>query len=209
MITLYTWCTPNGFKASIMLETIGIDYDVHPINIGKDQQFAPEFLEISPNNKIPALVDEENGVSHTLFESGAILLYLAEKYDCILPAAAPRREQALEWLLWASSGLGPMLGQWNTFARRNELKNPEAIAHFTKEAVRLLKVLERRLNRAGYLAEEYSIADIAAFTWPRAMLEHVRAFPDSNLGATPAIDAWLLEIGKRPPVVRGLNVPKV
>ena len=153
MITLYTWTTPNGRKASIMLEETGLSYTAVPVNIGKDEQFAPDFLALSPNNKIPAIVDEE-GVDRrqTVFETAAILTYLAEKTGQFLPAHGPRRAETLEWLAWSVSGFAPMLGQWNYFANRAEEKTPAAIARFTKEAARLFGVLERRLERGPYLA---------------------------------------------------------
>lgn len=208
MITLYTWTTPNGRKASIMLEEIGAAYIVNAVNLGKDEQRAPEFLKISPNNKIPALVDNSGASPRMLFESGAILIYLAERSGRLLAPAGPKRDEALEWLFWASSGLAPMLGQWNYFARRSEEKNPAAVERFSKESVRLFRVLEKRLSETGHLAQDYSIADIAAFTWTKAILPELRKQAPDELSGLPAIDRWLAEVGGRPAVVRGLEVPR-
>lgn len=209
MITLYTWTTPNGRKASIMLEEIGAPYEVKPIDIGKDEQFAPAFLRISPNNKIPAIVDDTGGASRTVFETGAILIHLAESSGQLLAKDGPRRDQALEWLMWSSSSLSPMLGQWNYFAVRASEKVPAAIDRFTKESVRLFGVLEKRLAEETYLAGAYSIADIATFTWTKAVMQKVKEHPGSGLGDTPSIDRWLKEIEGRPAVQRGMAVPKV
>lgn len=210
MITLYTWKTPNGHKASVMLEETGLSYMAVPVNIGEGEQFAPEFLAISPNNKIPAIVDEE-GVDRRLsvFETGAILIYLAEKAGMLLPSSGQRRAETLAWLFWSVSGLAPMLGQWNYFARRAEEKTPAAISRFTDEAVRLLKVLETRLSQAVYLAEDYSIADISAYTWTAAMMRRVREAAGEALPPTPHIERWLSEIAARPAVQRGMKVPEV
>lgn len=210
MITLYTWTTPNGRKASIMLEEIGAEYTVKPVDISKDEQFDPAFLALSPNNKIPAIVDAGGeGGTHTLFETGAILVYLADKTGRFLAPAGARRDGALEWLFWSSSSLSPMLGQWNYFAVRAPDKVPAAIARFTTEAVRLFGVLERRLAAEQYLAGEYSVADIATFTWVKAVIAKLKEHPGSGLGDTPAIDRWVGEIETRPAVQRGMAVPKV
>ena len=210
MITLYTWTTPNGRKASIMLEETGLAYTVVPVNIGKDEQFTPVFLAVSPNNKIPAIVDEE-GVDRrqSVFETAAILTYLAEKTGRLLPAHGPRRFETLEWLAWSISGLAPMLGQWNYFANRAKDKTPAAIERFTVEAARLFGVLERRLAEATYLAHDYSIADISTYTWTAAILPGFRAADPDALGPTPHIDRWLDEIAARAAVQRGMKVPQV
>jgi GST-like protein len=210
MLTLYTWTTPNGRKASIMLEEIGARYAVTPVNIGKDEQFDPDFLAISPNNKIPAIVDApEDGAKRTVFETGAILIYLAEKSGQLLPPDGPARDKTLEWLFWATSGLAPMLGQWNYFARRAEEKTPTAVDRFTKECVRLFHVLEKRLAETPFLASAYSIADIGAFTWADAVLPKLRGDAAKQLGDTPSIDRWLTAINARPAVMRGLKIPEV
>jgi GST-like protein len=210
MITLYTWATPNGRKASIMLEEIGLAYTAVPVNIGQDEQFDPEFLEISPNNKIPAIVDEE-GVDRrqTVFETAAILTYLAEKTGHLLARHGPRRVETLEWLAWSVSGLAPMAGQWNYFARRASEPVPAAIERFGKELGRLFGVLERRLSHGSYLAGDYSIADISTYTWTKAVLAAFKETTPGALGPTPHLDRWLSEMDARPAVIRGMQVPQV
>jgi GST-like protein len=209
MITLYTWTTPNGRKASIMLEEIGADYSVKPVNIGKDEQFDPAFLALSPNNKIPAIVDHDGeGGERAVFETGAILIYLAEKSGRFLARSGRQRDEGLEWLFWSSSAFSPMLGQWNYFVLRAPEKVPAAIERFTKEAIRLFRVLENRLAAELYLAGEYSIADIATFTWVKAVGAKLKEHA-GELGETPSIDRWLSEIDARPAVQRGMVVPKI
>ena len=210
MITLYTWTTPNGRKVSIMLEEVGLSYVAKPVNIGKDEQFSPDFLAISPNNKIPAIVDEE-GVDRrqTVFETSAILTYLAEKTGQLLPAHGARRIEVQEWLAWSISGYAPMLGQWNYFANRAKEKTPAAIDRFTTEAARLFGVLEKRLSAATYLAHDYSIADISTYTWTAAVLHGFRAASPDALPPTPHIERWMSEIAARPAVQRGMRVPEV
>ena len=210
MITLYTWTTPNGRKASIMLEETGLSYAAVPVNIGKDEQFAPDFLALSPNNKIPAIVDEE-GVDRrqSVFETAAILTYLAEKTGMLLPTHGPRRVETLEWLAWSVSGLAPMLGQWNYFARRAPEPVPAAIDRFTQEVARLFGVLERRLSQGVYLAGDYSIADISTYTWTAAVVHAFQKHAPDALGPTPHIERWLAEIAARPAVQRGMAVPQV
>ena len=152
MITLYTWTTPNGRKPAIMLEELGVLYQVRTINIGEDEQFTPEFLKISPNNKIPAIVDDEvDGEPLAIFESGAILTYLAEKHGRFLAASGPTRYKTLEWLHWQIGGLGPMLGQLGFFGVRSKDKSPLAINRFVEESDRLLGVVEGRLAKSKYL----------------------------------------------------------
>ncbi len=211
MITLYTWSTPNGRKISIMLEECGLPYTVAPIDIGHDAQFAPDFLAIAPNNKIPAIVDHEaaGGGELSLFESGAILTYLAEKTGRLLAASGPARFKAMEWLHWQIGGLGPMLGQLGFFGVRSEEKAPLAITRFTAEADRLLRVMDRRLGAAVFLAgEEYSIADIACYPWTLAATTFLQEPLAETLGAVPHVRAWLETVGARPPVRRGMEVPK-
>jgi len=209
MIQLYTWKTPNGHKASIALEELGLPYTTHPVDISANEQFAADYLELNPNNKIPTIVDE-TGVDgrQAVFETGAILLYLADKQHALIARDGRRRQQALEWLFWSTSGLAPMLGQWGSFAVRAKTPVPEAIDHFTKEAARLFGVLERRLEGHTYLAGDYSIADISAYTWTAAVLPRFRTRSPDALGPTPKIDRWLAEIGARPAVQRGLRVPE-
>ena len=163
MIDLYTWTTPNGRKVSIALEEIGLPYKAHPIDISKDEQFAPAFLKISPNNRIPAIVDNDNGMS--LFESGAILIYLADKTGKLLPKAGEGRYRVIEWLMWQMGGIGPMLGQVHHFVKYNKGKAPYAEERYSKEAQRLYGVLDRQLEGRDFVAGDYSIADIAIWPW--------------------------------------------
>jgi GSH-dependent disulfide-bond oxidoreductase len=157
------WTTPNGRKASIALEELGLPYIVHPIDIGKDEQFKPEFLKISPNNRIPAIVDRENGIS--LMESGAILIYLADKTGKLLPKSGEGHYRVLEWLMWQMGGPGPMFGQVHHFVKYNKGKAPYAEERYLKEAHRLYSVLDRRLAQHEFVADDYSIADIAIWPW--------------------------------------------
>ncbi len=210
MIQLYTWGTPNGRKVSIALEELGLPYTVHPVNIGKDEQFSPDFLKISPNNKIPAIVDEAAaGGPLALFESGAILTYLAEKTGQLLARSGPERYAALEWLNWQIGGLGPMLGQLGFFAVRSKDKAPLAIERFTTESGRLLGVMETRLREAPYLGgQDYSIADISAYAWTLAATTFLKEALGDKLDGKEAIHAWLDKVGARPAVERGMAVPK-
>ena len=210
MITLYTWSTPNGYKIPIMLEECGLPYKVVPVDIGKDEQFASDFLKISPNNKIPAIVDDEApGGSLSVFESGAILTYLAEKTGRFLAPSGPARYEALQWLHWQIGGLGPMLGQLGFFAVRSDEKAPLAIERFTDEADRLLHVMDRRLGEGPYLAgTDYSIADIACYAWTRAATSFLKEPLTGTLGSVPNVHDWLKRVGDRPAVQRGMEVPK-
>lgn len=211
MITLYTWTTPNGRKVPILLEELGMPYEVHAVNLGRNEQFAPEFLKISPNNKIPAIVDHDaEGGPLSLFESGAILTYLAEKSGRFLAQSGPERYRALEWLHWQIGSLGPMLGQLGYFAKRAEEKTPAAIARFTEEGARLLDVIERQLAQTPYLAgEDYSIADIAAYPWMLAATTFLGEPLADALASKPAIRRWLTAVGERPAVKKGMQVPQV
>lgn len=211
MITLYTWTTPNGRKVPIMLEELGWPYEVRTVNLGKDEQHAPDFLKISPNNKIPAIVDQDaEGGPLTIFESGAILTYLAEKSGRFLAPSGPERFATLEWLHWQIGGLGPMLGQLGYFAKRAEEKTPAAIARFTEEGERLLGVMERRLRESAYLGgEAYSIADIAAYPWTLAATTFLQEPLAQALQDKEAIRRWLQMVGERPAVQRGMGMPKV
>jgi GST-like protein len=211
MITLYTWTTPNGRKISIMLEELGLPYTAKPVNIGKDEQFSPDFLAVAPNNKIPAIVDDEaEGGPISLFESGAILTYLAEKTGRFLAPSGHARFKALEWLHWQMGGLGPMLGQLGFFAVRSKEKAPLAIARFTQEADRLLGVMDRQLAKGPYLAgADYSIADIAAYPWTFAATTFLQGPLAESLNTKPHVHAWLETVGERPAVRRGMHVPQV
>jgi GST-like protein len=204
MIELYTWSTPNGFKISIALEELGLPYQVFPVRIGAGEQFRPEFLAISPNNKIPAIVDTEGpgGQRLAVFESGAILIYLAEKTGRLLPKDPEGRLTALEWLMFQMASIGPMLGQVHHFRSYAPEKIPYAIDRYTNEAKRLYGVLDRRLSQVPYLAGEYSIADIANFPWLRAADRQ-----GVDLAQFPHVARWRDGIAERPAVVRGLLVP--
>ena len=210
MITLYTWTTPNGRKVPIMLEELGWQYEVRTVNLGKDEQHAPDFLKISPNNKIPAIVDHDaEGGPLSIFESGAILTYLAEKSGRLLAPAGPDRYTALAWLQWQIGSLGPMLGQLGYFAKRAEEQTPAAIARFTEECERLLGVMERRLAESAYLGgNAYSIADIAAYPWTVAATTFLQEPLARGLADKEAIRRWLQVVGERPAVQRGMQVPK-
>ena len=204
MIDLYTWSTPNGRKVSVMLEECGLPYRVHTVNIGKDEQFKPEFLAINPNNRIPAIVDPQgpDGKPLPLFESGAILIYLAEKTGRFYPQK--NKYIVLQWLMFQMGGVGPMFGQAHHFMRAKKDEIPYGTERYGNEAKRLYGVLEKRLSQAAYLAEEYSIADIATYPWV-ARHEWHRV----DLAAYPAVKRWYDSIGMRPAVVRGMAVPPV
>jgi GST-like protein len=209
MISLYTWTTPNGRKASIMLEELGIAYEVHPVNLGKNEQTAPAFLAISPNNKIPAIIDHDaEGGPLAIFESGAILTYLAEKTGKLLPASGPARYKTLEWTFWQVGGLGPMLGQLGFFEKMSKEKSPLASARFTAEAVRLLTVMDKRLSEATYLAgDDYSIADIASYSWVMGASTLMADVLGEKIDAMPSLKRWLALVGDRPAVKRGMAIP--
>ena len=204
-IALYTWKTPNGRKVSIMLEELGLPYEVHPINIGQGEQHAPDFLAISPNNKIPAIVDPEGpaGAPIALFETGAILIYLAEKTGRLLPQDARGRSVTLQWLMWQMGGFGPMLGQAHHFMRFNPGKAPYAEERYGNETRRLYNVLDRRLGEAAFLAgETYTIADVATFPWAARHEWHRVALEDF-----PNVKRWYDELAARPAVEIGMGVP--
>ena len=204
MIEVYSWPTPNGHKVHIMLEECGLPYRAHPINIGAGDQFKPEFLAISPNNKIPAIVDPEgpDGEPISLFESGAILLYLAGKTGKLLPADTRGRYQVLEWLMFQMGGVGPMLGQAHHFRIYAPEKIPYAIERYTNEARRLYGVMNKRLGKSKYLGgASYSIADIAVFPWLRSWKNQGIEWADF-----PHLKGWFDEIAARPAVQRGVEV---
>ena len=211
MIELYTWGTPNGRKVSIMLEELGLAYAVHPVNIGRDEQFDPKFLAISPNNKIPAIIDFDGpGGPLSLFESGAILTYLAEKTGRFLAASGAARYKAMEWLHWQVGGLGPMFGQLGFFAVRSTEKAPLAIKRFSEEAERLIGVMELRLSAAAYLAgDDYSIADIACYPWALAATTYLAPALGEVVKEKPEFQRWLKSVGARPAVQRGMAIPKL
>lgn len=202
MIDLYTWSTPNGQKVSIMLEEVGLSYRVHPIDIFKAEQFEPEFVAVSPNAKIPAIVDTENGLR--LMESGAILLYLAEKTGKLWPQDFPTKWRVVEWLMWQMGGPGPFLGQVHHFVKFNPGTSTYAEERYTAEAKRLWGVLDRRLSEVEYVAGDYSIADIATWPWISRFEWQNVTFADY-----PNVLRWYLSIAARPAVRRGWNVPEV
>ena len=204
MIELYTWSTPNGRKVSIMLEELGLPYNVHAINIGKNDQFTPEFIAINPNSKIPAIVDPDgpDGKPVSLMESGAILIYLAEKAGKLIPAAPRERYGALQWLMFQMGGVGPMFGQVHHFLRAAKEPVPYAIERYTKETQRLYGVLDARLKTERYLPREYSIADIATYPWVARFEWHKTRLEDF-----PNVKRWFDEISERPAVKKGMAVP--
>jgi GSH-dependent disulfide-bond oxidoreductase len=201
MIDLYTWATPNGRKISIALEELGLPYQVHPVNIGKDEQFKPEFLAISPNNKIPAIVDRDDGTH--LMESGAILIYLAEKTGRLMPSEKKKRFEVLEWLMWQMGGIGPFLGQAHHFLKFNRGKAPYAEERYAKEAKRLYGVLNRRLEGRAFMVDDYSIADIATWPWISRF-----EYQDIDLNDFPNVRRWYLDIANRPAVKKGYGIPQ-
>jgi GST-like protein len=200
MIDLYTWTTPNGRKASIALEELGLEYNAHPIDIRKNEQFEAEFLRISPNNKIPAIVDRDNGM--TLMESGAILIYLAEKTGQLLPREAPARYRVFEWLMWQMGGPGPMFAQVHYYAKFNKGTDPLAEERFVKEARRLYGVLDKHLKDRSFVADAYSIADIAIWPWVSRF-----EWQTIKLQDYPNVMRWYIDVAKRPAVQRGYKVP--
>jgi len=204
MIQLYTWGTPNGKKASIMLEEVGLPYEVRPINIGQGDQFKPDYLAINPNNKIPSIIDTDGpgGKPFTLFESGALLMYLAEKSGKLWPMDTRQRYTVIQWLMFQMGGVGPMFGQANYFHRLEE-KVPYAIERFKKEALRLYGVLNKELSQREYLAGEYSIADIATYPWVwRHEMHQVKLEDFAN------VKRWYDALSARPAVQRGMEIPK-
>ncbi|MEZ5740378.1 MAG: glutathione binding-like protein [Burkholderiaceae bacterium] len=200
MYDLYFWTTPNGYKPLIMLEEIEATYTIKPVNIGKDEQFAPEFLRIAPNNRIPALVDHapaEGSGPLSVFESGAILTYLAEKSGRFMTKSLAGRTQAMEWLMWQMGGLGPMAGQAHHFLGRSGEPNTYAIERYTNECKRLYGVMDRHLKGRDYLAGEYSIADMASYPWVWRHKRHQVSLEDY-----PNVRDWYARIGGRPALAR-------
>jgi GSH-dependent disulfide-bond oxidoreductase len=200
MYDLYTWSTPNGRKISIMLEELGATYQVHPVNIDAGEQFTPEFTRLSPNQKIPVLVDRDKSLS--VFESGAILLYLADKHGQFFASAGENRLRTIEWLMWQMSTVGPFLGRAHYFLKNNPGKAPFAEEWFAKEAQRIYGVLDARLQRRQFIVEDYSIADIACFPW---IARH--SWHRVDLNHFPRVKDWYLRIAAKPAVVKGYSVP--
>jgi len=202
MIDLYSWGTPNGRKITIMLEELGLEYAMHPINIMKDDQFRPEFLAISPNNKIPAIVDNDNG--QTLFESGAIMMYLAEKTGKFMPTEAKARWATIEWLMFQMGGVGPMMGQAHHFVKYNPDKSEYASTRYLAETKRLYKVMDGRLANNEWLnGDSYSIADMAIWPWAAR-----HDWQTVDLNDYPNVARWYTNIANRPATLAGWNVPE-
>ena len=201
MIDLYTWSTSNGRKVSILLEELRLDYTVHLVNIGAGDQNTPEFLKIGPNNKIPVIFDHDTGM--TLMESGAIMLYLAEKHNQFLPKTNTGRAAVIEWLMWQMGGLGPMLGQAHHFLHFNPGKSDYAEIRFRNEVARLYGVLDKRLDGRNYSCDDYSIADMACWPWV-SRYEWQRI----NLAEYSNVHSWYRRLLKRDAVQKGYHVPK-
>jgi len=206
LIDLYTWSTPNGRKTSIMLEECALPYRVHPIDIGKGDQFKPEFVAIDPNSKIPAIVDQEGpeGGPFPLFESGAILMYLAWKTGRFFPTHATQQFETIQWLMFQMGGIGPFFGQVHHFLRAAPEPVPYAIARYTKETRRLYGVMDRHLEQHEFLAADYSIADIATYPWVARHEWH-----KVELSDFPAVKRWFDQISTRPAVQAGMRVPQI
>ncbi|MFT3808455.1 MAG: glutathione S-transferase N-terminal domain-containing protein [Micropepsaceae bacterium] len=204
-IEFYYWPTPNGSKVAVMLEECGLPYEAKPVNIGRGEQFTPEFLKLSPNNRIPAVLDPEgpNGKPISVFESGAILQYLGRKTGKFYPADERARVEVDEWLFWQMAGLGPMAGQAHHFRQFAPETIPYAIERYTNEVARLYAVMNRRLTGRDFLAGKYSIADMACYTW---IVPH--QMQGQNLGNFPALKAWFERIGARPAVQRAMALGK-
>ncbi|MEM0922871.1 MAG: glutathione S-transferase N-terminal domain-containing protein [Pseudomonadota bacterium] len=200
MIDLYTWTTPNGRKVTILLEELGVPYTAHAINIGKDEQFQPHFLEMSPNNKIPAIHDHETGVK--MMETGAIMLYLAEKHGQFLGEGSDRLK-AIEWLMWQMGGLGPMAGQTHHFVHFNKGKSAYAEERYQSETKRLYRVLDERLEGRDFITGSYSIADMACWPWISRF-----EWQGIDLAAHTNLAHWYRRIAEREAVQKGYHVPK-
>ncbi|MFJ7146472.1 glutathione S-transferase [Pseudomonas protegens] len=202
MIDLYTAATPNGHKVSILLEELGLPYEVHALSFDKKEQKAPAFLKINPNGRIPAIVDRDNG-DFPVFESGAILVYLAERSGQLLPTDPKGRSIVMQWLMFQMGGVGPMQGQANVFLRYFPEKLQGAIDRYQHETRRLYEVLDTRLQQVDYLAGDYSIADIATFPWVRG-----HEWSGVSVQGLPALQRWMAALEARPAVQRGLQVPQ-
>ena len=210
MIDLYTWTTPNGRKISIMLEEVGLPYRVIPVDLGKQQQFGAEFTAITPNQKIPAIVDHDvPGGPLAIFESGAILIHLAEKTDQLLANDVRRRATTLQWLMFQMSHVGPILGQTGHFVNQAPEKIPYAIQRFIGESLRIVGVLDQGLRAGDWLAGDYSIADIATYPWIVAAWEPFGRMMPEKIGEMKRVQAWLDRMAARPAVQRGMAIPKV
>ncbi len=208
MIDLYTANTPNGQKASIMLEEVGLPYQLFPIDIAKGEQHTASFRAINPNGKIPAIVDREVEGGQRVFESGAILIYLAEKTGKLLPTQGRDRSEVLAWTFWQVGGLGPMIGQWGHFSHAAPEKIPYAINRYLDESVRLLNVLNQHLTDREFIADNYSIADIANYTWAAGGLNFIRSSDADKVENLAALERWVKLVSDRPAVQKGLAILK-
>jgi len=204
MIDLYTWGTPNGRKVSILLEELGVEYTAHSINIGKSEQFTDEFVSINPNSKIPVIVDHDpsDGKTLSLFESGAILIYLAEKYEKFLPTSGVERHKTIQWLMFQMGGPGPIFGQVHHFLRAAPEPVPYAIERYSRETRRLYSVLDKHLSISQFLTNQYSIADMATYPWVARHEWH-----KINLNDHPSVKRWFDELSQREAVQKGMAVP--
>jgi GST-like protein len=208
MIDLYPWTTPNGRKVSIMLEEVGLPYEVIPVNIGKEEQFTPAFTAINPNQKIPAIVDHDvPGGPLAVFESGAILIHLAEKTGKLLPKDVRGRAGVIEWLMYQMSHVGPIIGQVGHFMNQAPEKIPYAIQRFLNESVRIVGVLNRGLEGRDFLAGDYSIADVATYPWVVAAWGPFQAMLPEKVADLRNVGRWLERVGARPAVQKGMAVP--
>ena len=201
-IELYTWATPNGWKASATLEELALPYDLKPINITKGEQKAPEYVAINPNGRIPAIIDHEAD-GFAVFESGAIMMYLAEKTGRLLPTDAKGRSEVIQWLMFQMGGLGPMQGQANVFHRYFDEKIPSVIARYQNETRRLYGVLDKRLSDNEFLVGDFSIADIANWSWTR-----IHNWAGVSIDEFPNLSRWLKALEARPALIRGAAVPR-
>lgn len=200
MIKLYAWCTPNGYKPIILLEELGLDYELVPVNLGEGAQMRPEYLAINPNGKIPALTEVVDGEEIKVFESGAILIHLAERGGRFLPASGQARAEVLSWLMFQMAGIGPNFGQAHHFRNLDD-PDPYAVKRFTREAARLAGILDRRLADRPYLGGDYSIADMAVWPWLRRP-----DFFGLDMDALPHLRDWHARIAERPAVQRALAI---
>lgn len=206
MIDLYTWATPNGKKISVMLEELGLPYEVHAVNLQNGEQLKPEYLAINPNNKIPAIVDRDgpDGKPYKLFESGAILMYLAEKTGKLMPKEIAARYEVIQWLMFQMGGVGPMFGQAHNFFRYDPQQDSYGVERFKKEVARLYGVMNKQLGDTQFFAGDYSIADIAIYPWVARYEMH-----RTKLENFPNVKRWFDTLTARPAVQRGMAVPKV
>jgi GST-like protein len=202
MLELFTASTPNGHKVSIALEELGLEYRVRPISFDRREQKEPWYLELNPNGRIPTLVDHDAG-GFAVFESGAILVYLAEKTGRLMPADTKGRSLVMQWLMFQMGGVGPMMGQANVFYRYAPEKIPYAIDRYQRESRRLLEVLDTRLEKSEYLAGDYSVADIATWPWAR-----IYKWSGVSIDGLPHLERWLTAIGERPAAQRGIAIPE-